>query len=264
MIPLRPLISLSSPQFPVTTGILDVELAGPWGQLDSFTRSPSKTPVHLVLKFPEGYPKVQATLSTIEIVGESTAATRKTLRADVEALVAEPGNCMEKVLKLLLGIDREDPAESRRGRGILREREPETSESESDDDAPEVANSVLTRQLLQRPCGATFGPNGELVCFFSQTVSSQRTGSRRASQTSAQPSGSVARWSSVSSSNADRPLSNLDEAMSRLTLAIKTDDGKRAAPKISHDLGLTAHPALRMRVSPQLYPLPWRSRSELY
>lgn len=147
-------------QFPVTTGILDVEVTGPWGVPDSSTRSPTPTPVHLVLAFPEGYPKVQATIQTVEIIGETTAVIRRNLRAEVEAAMAEAGNCMERVLKLVLGADREDPADARRGR-MMREKEMDSSESESDDDAPEVANTVLTKQHLQRPCGATFGPSGK-------------------------------------------------------------------------------------------------------
>jgi len=72
---------------------------------------------------------------------------------------------MEKVLKFVLGVERE---EGRRGRermasgGGGKGEEMESSESESDEEGEGVVETGLTKHLLQRPCGASFGPNGEL------------------------------------------------------------------------------------------------------
>ena len=70
---------------------------------------------------------------------------------------------MEKVLKFVLGVERE---EEMRGREIMasgggKGEEMESSESESDEEGEGVVETVLTKHLLQRTCGASFGPSGK-------------------------------------------------------------------------------------------------------
>lgn len=69
---------------------------------------------------------------------------------------------MEKVLNHLLGLGEEEETRGRAGQARMGEVEPEdSSESDSDDGRQIMVETVLTKHVLQRPCGASFGPNGE-------------------------------------------------------------------------------------------------------
>lgn len=84
------------------------------------------------------------------------------------------GNCLDLVFKVLLGRELDDDDErgrSRGGKAVFWDEkaaagvdEVESSDSESDedeDDETSAVQSVLTKENLRRPCGATFGFGGQ-------------------------------------------------------------------------------------------------------
>lgn len=122
----------------------------------------SRGPASVVIgfSFPDRYPQSSTsrpTAKSLQIIG-GTAEAHQHLRAQVDGLFARTsGNALEEVLRLLLGIEED---EKKRGRTRTRVVEVDDSDSDSDLETAAEVHTPLTKAILQRHCGASFGPNG--------------------------------------------------------------------------------------------------------
>ncbi|CDZ97888.1 Conserved WD40 repeat-containing protein [Phaffia rhodozyma] len=222
---------------------LVMSLQGPWGA-PTLAKIPTPTFIRIGFTFPTNYPKSSSRpfIDTFEMKETIPAKDKARLKGRVKLLCdTSSGNCMYKVMSFLLGYDLEDETRGRRRdkRLEMQLREESSDSSDDDDDSVAILTS-LSKQDLQRPCGATFGPNGELVTFFganptlrSRLVSQSRMASKSPSQSKTSYS---ARSTSTSGAGIDRPLSHLSEAMLRLSMTINSEDGRKAAPMMLDSL----------------------------
>ncbi|RXK42257.1 hypothetical protein M231_00617 [Tremella mesenterica] len=130
---------------------LTISVNGPWANGDrmAFMR------IHW--SFPSNYPFSEQ-IPTFELESNPTISTftRTKIVTTIKELRAEHRQCLISTIGFLIG------AHARGRRAVT-----EDSESESDEDI-NIGNDV---PMLRRISGATFGPNGQLVCFFpKQTV----------------------------------------------------------------------------------------------
>lgn len=84
--------------------------------------------------------------------------------------------------------------------------------------------------------------------------------SRQASRSPTAQPGS--RWRNASLGSTTRPLSYIDQAMSRLSLMIRTEEGKKAAPKLFDDGPSVSTSRSRQRVSSRRLPFACRPLSD--
>lgn len=118
--------------------------------------------------FPQNYP-FGPEIPAFELERNPTVSPiiRQTIVMNIKEIRAHNKQCLVETTGYLLGLherqgrrrgmDEESDSESERGEEINRR----------DDIVPEV--------MLRKTCGATFGPNGQLVCFFPKQVTIPRT-----------------------------------------------------------------------------------------
>ncbi|KIS02247.1 vacuolar membrane protein [Cryptococcus deuterogattii 2001/935-1] len=141
---------------------LTISMQGPWanGDRQAFMR------IHW--SFPQNYP-FGPEIPAFELERNPTVSPiiRQTIVMNIKEIRAHNKQCLVETTGYLLGLherqgrrrgmDEESDSESERGEEINRR----------DDIVPEV--------MLRKTCGATFGPNGQLVCFFPKQVTIPRT-----------------------------------------------------------------------------------------
>ncbi|TYJ52693.1 hypothetical protein B9479_006699 [Cryptococcus floricola] len=140
---------------------LTISLQGPWanGDRQAFIR------IHW--SFPENYP-YGPEIPTFELERNPTMSplTRQTLVMTIKEMRAQNKQCLIETTGYLLGLHERQG----RRRGI------DESDSESERGEPtKQSDDVVPEMMLRKTCGATFGPNGQLVCFFPKQVMLPRT-----------------------------------------------------------------------------------------
>ncbi|WVQ76797.1 hypothetical protein IAR50_006471 [Cryptococcus sp. DSM 104548] len=140
---------------------LTISLQGPWanGDRQAFIR------IHW--SFPENYP-YGPEIPSFELERNPTMSplTRQTLVMTIKEMRAQNKQCLIETTGYLLGLHERQG----RRRGI------DESDSESERGEPtKTSDDVVPEMMLRKTCGATFGPNGQLVCFFPKQVMLPRT-----------------------------------------------------------------------------------------
>ncbi|ODN75389.1 hypothetical protein L202_06547, partial [Cryptococcus amylolentus CBS 6039] len=140
---------------------LTISLQGPWanGDRQAFIR------IHW--SFPANYP-YGPEIPSFELERNPTMLplTRQTLVMTIKEMRAHNKQCLIETTGYLLGLHERQG----RRRGI------DESDSESERGEPtKQSDDVVPEMMLRKTCGATFGPNGQLVCFFPKQVMLPRT-----------------------------------------------------------------------------------------
>lgn len=141
---------------------LTISMQGPWanGDRQAFMR------IHW--SFPPNYP-YGPEIPTFELERNPTVSpiTRQTIVMNIKEMRAHNKQCLIETTGYLLGLHERQG----RRRGMDEESDSESSvkgeEKRREDVVPEL--------MLRKTCGATFGPNGQLVCFFPKQVTLPRT-----------------------------------------------------------------------------------------
>ncbi|WVO15839.1 hypothetical protein L204_103501 [Cryptococcus depauperatus] len=141
---------------------LTISMQGPWANnaRQAFMR------IHW--SFPTNYPH-GSELPTFELERNPTVSsiTRRAIVTTIKDMRAHHKQCLVETTGYLLGLH------ERQGR--RRELDEESdSESERESDIKEMYDNV-PELMLRKICGATFGPNGQLICFFPKQVALPHT-----------------------------------------------------------------------------------------
>ncbi|WVQ84028.1 hypothetical protein IAT38_006173 [Cryptococcus sp. DSM 104549] len=143
---------------------LTISMQGPWANGDraAFMR------IHW--SFPPNYP-YGPEMPTFELERNPTvsAITRQSIVMTIKEMRAHNKQCLVPTTGYLLGIHERQGR--RRGVGM----DDSDSESERGDTSVRRQEDNVPEAMLSRPCGATFGPNGQLVCFFPKQTALPRT-----------------------------------------------------------------------------------------
>ena len=144
--------SIADNQIDLVHRKVTISMNGPWANGDRMAF------IRIHWSFPSTYPYTPD-VPTFEVERNPTVSliTRQKIVLTIKEMRATNRQCLLATTAFLLG------SHERIGRRVV------DAESDSESDAsPHVVNNA---PMLMRTCGATFGPNGQLVCFFpKQTV----------------------------------------------------------------------------------------------